>query len=600
MLAFASTPFFLQFFIMVYKMLKIIFVVIFLFTSHVYADAAEKLEQLKSISNAGAPFLTLKMLDQAQPNLDADLYNWILWEQERYKILEQWQQWDSILIRIEGLPDDLPEPFKHQLATQHAQAYLNLKQTKTAREIIRPYLWNIDASSSLEYERWRKIIVDSYIEDGRFDDARIAMRRFSQDFSSQDNVWLETRALILIQSGHLEEAAEVLLDNNDATLKGLSLMVDLQSEKKQAKSVWLESMALAKASSALSKDSAIYWIVALNAAKGLSAVNQVVATEAVLKTSFVHINELLKVDADALWLAYSEYAQLVGNRAELLQGDDASWLRLAENSTKLTPIKARSLLAHIIVTGQNADIIELAAQTYLKTLDLEKQSTTNLLNSLFSQHGQFSDVSKIPVSIRFELVDLALKNADIETATRLMSGLDEHPKNTDLFAWQLRRARVLVLGGQIVEGHQVISQLLTDYQSATTQNTDRIIQVLFDLQTIGAHKEAIINFNQLLGLAIEPRQKREILFWIADSYKALKQHNKAALLYLKSALYAGQKAMDPWAQTARFSAAESLEKAGLIDDSRRILEGLLKAATKASQKASLRHKIQQLWLNQVK
>lgn len=588
--------FFCNFFIMSFKMLKLLSVIILLFSGPIFADSAEKLEQLKSISNAGAPFLTLKMLDQAQPNFDADLYNWILWEQERYKILEQWQQWNSLLIRIEGLPDDLPEPFKHQIATKHAQAYLNLKQTKTAREIIRPYLWDIEASSSLEYERWRKIIVDSYIADGRFDDARIAMRRFSQDFSSQDDVWLENRALILIQSGHLEEAADILAGNKAATLKGLLLMVDLMSGKKSAQLVWLESTALAKSFKSTSKDYAIYWIVALHAAKELSAVNLVIAVEAVLKTTFININDLLKVEHDALWLAYGEYAQLVGNRAELLQGDDASWLALAKNSVKLTPLKARSLLAHIITTGQSAEVVELAAQTFLKTLNLEKQSAINLLNGLFSSQGQFSDVSKIPVSIRFELVDLALKNANIETATRLMSGLDEHPKNTDLFAWQLRRARVLVLGGQIVEGHQVMAQLLQGYKNTTVENTDRILQVLFDLQTIGANKEAIINLNQLLSLNIEPRQKREVLFWIADSYKALKQHNKAALLYLKSALYAGQEAMDPWAQTARFSAAESLEKAGLVDDSRRIFEGLLKVSTKASQKAALRHKIQQLWL----
>lgn len=577
-------------------MKKILLVILLLSINQVNADAAAKLEQLKRISNAGAPFLTLKMLDQAQPNYDADLYNWILWEQERYRILEQWKQWDELLIRIESVPKDLPDPFKHQLATKQAQAYLNLKQTKTARDIIRPYLWDPNAGSSLEYENWRKIIVDSYIKDERFDDARIAMRRFSQDYGRQDNSWLENRALILIKSNHLEEAADLLMDQKAASLKGLALMVDLLSKKKTDKSVWLEAKALAKKSQPDTKEYAMYWMVALNASKTISEVDQVIAFEAIIKTDFYRVNDLLSITPDGLWHVYNQYAELVGNRAELLHGDDESWLDLAKNAVKLTPIKARSLLSYIMTKGQNKDVIEEAAKTYLQTLNLEKDESKNLLNGLFNQKGLFSDVQKIPVSIRFELVDLALKNVDIQSATRLMTGLEKHPENTDLFGWQLRRGRVLILGGNIPEGHQVMSQLLSAYQEPSVKNTDRIIQVLFDLQTIGADEEAITNFNQLLALKIEAKQKREILFWMADSYKALEKYNKAALLYLQSALYAGPEAMDPWAQTARFTAAESLEKAGLINDARRIFEGLLKVATKASQKATLRHKIQQLWL----
>ncbi len=576
--------------------MKLLLFILFFFIAQVHANLGNKLEQLKRISNAGAPFLTLEMLSESQPDFDADLYNWIAWEQERYKILEQWQQWDRLLIRIETIPEDIPEAFKHQIATKQAQAYLKLKQTDAARQIIRPLLWDERAVHSLEYERWRKIIVESYIQDERYDDARIAMRRFLQDFDSQDSSWLENRAIILIQSGHLEEAAEVLALNDDAVLKGLALSVDLVRKYKTPASVWKEAVILAKKSPVASKQSTVYWLVALKAARKLSEVNQVIALEAVLKTPFYQINELLMVTPDDLWGAYSRYAELVGNRAELLQGDDESWLALAKKSIKLTPVKARSLLAHLMLTGTNTDIVETASQLYLSTLDLEKEPDKHLINVLFSSQGQFANVEKIPVSIRFELVDLALKNAKIDSATRLMSGLEKFPENTNLFAWQLRRARVLILGGQIDEGHQVLTQLLNTYEETGEKKTDRIIQVLFDVQTIGAHDEALVSFKQLLRLDIEPRQKREILFWMADSYKALKQPHKAALLYLQSALYAGPAAMDPWAQTARFSAAESLEEAGLIDDSRRILEGLLRVSQKPSEKATLRHKIQQLWL----
>lgn len=560
--------------------------------------ADEKLDLLKNISNAGAPFLTLKMIDQAQPNYDADLYNWILWEQERYAILEKWQQWNDLLIRLESLPKDLPEPFLHQIVTKQARAYIALGQAQTARKILLPYIWNVSATQSPEYKTWRKLIVDSYIADKRLDDARIAMRRYQQDFNEQDSAWLEAQVIVLIQSQHYEEAQELLTSAKDNTLNDLALYVDLLTQTKTAQTVWKEATSKAKQAKEGTKQSVTFWHVALKAAKQMSPVDRVVAHEEIFKTPYTSVNELLNDNPIALWNAYLEYAEYVGNRAELLQGDDASWLKLAKNALKITPVKARSLLAHIMQTSQDKQIIEQAAQSFLSSLDLQKEADQLFLSQVFSSKGAFKQVASIPFSIRFELVDLALKTANITQATRLMSGLETHPPGTNLFAWQLRRARVLILGGQISEGQQVLQQLLSNYKDVTAQKTDRVLQVLFDMQTIEANEQALVDFKHLLRLNIAPKQKREILFWMADSYKALKQYKKAALFYLQSAFYAGPEAMDPWAQTARYSAAESLEKAGLVDDARRIFKGLLKVAKAPTRKATLRHKIQQLWLNQ--
>jgi tetratricopeptide (TPR) repeat protein len=124
------------------------------------------------------------------------------------------------------------------------------------------------------------------------------------------------------------------------------------------------------------------------------------------------------------------------------------------------------------------------------------------------------------------------------------------------------------------------------------------LQVLFDLQTVSLHEEAIHHFNRLLRLPIEPKQHREILFWIADSFKALKKYDQAALLYLQSAMLPGPLAMDLWAQTARYNAAESLQKSGLVDDARRIYNELLRVTTDPARRSFLNHNIQQLWLNQ--
>jgi len=119
---------------------------------------------MEASSYGSAPFLTLKMIDQAQPGVDEDLYEWILWEQERYQILAQWKQWNDLLIRIEGLPKDLPEPFRQQAATYQIRAYIALDQTATARKLLRRQLWKPDAAVSSEYKTWRRLVIETYLK----------------------------------------------------------------------------------------------------------------------------------------------------------------------------------------------------------------------------------------------------------------------------------------------------------------------------------------------------------------------------------------------------------------------------------------------------
>jgi hypothetical protein len=164
------------------------------------ASANEQLDMLKNISAAGAPVLTLKMLDLAQPGIDSDLYEWILWEQERYTILSRWQEWNELLIRIENLPLDLPEQFRYQTATYKIRAYLEIGQVATARRLLREQLWLTTAGTVPEYQTWRRLVISSYLKDGRLEDARIAMLRFNQDFDSDDESWKLLRATVLIGS----------------------------------------------------------------------------------------------------------------------------------------------------------------------------------------------------------------------------------------------------------------------------------------------------------------------------------------------------------------------------------------------------------------
>ena len=560
--------------------------------------ADEKLDMLKNISAAGAPVLTLKMIDQAQPKFDVDLFEWILWEQERYSILSQWQQWDDLLVRIEGLPGDLPEQFKAQVATYKIRAYLEIGQTATARQLLREQLWQPTAGEVTEYQTWRRQVIVSYLKDGRIEDARIAMLRFNQDFDSEDEAWLILRATVLIQAGRYDQAIQILqvLDAWQAELT--NLLAQYRSGITSHKAVWDLVKRETTSKELQPGELPTLWALGYYAAQQMSAVDRVVALEQLFMSGMTSPLELFRIPADRLWEAYIEYAQLVGNRSELLVGDDAKWLELAIKATKITPVKARSLFAQLMLRSPDREIINSAAEGYMLSFEVVDESEQNLLNQLFNKSETFSDATGIPSLMRYQLVDLALKRTDIEEATRLMSGLSSYPIGTSRFKWQLRQARVLILGGRYEEGNQILESLINEYREPIAEDTDRILQVLFDLQTVNLHQQALVHFNQLLMRPVEFKQRREIMFWIADSYKALEKYNQAALLYLQSAMLPDPLAMDLWAQTARFSAAQSLQKSGLIDDARRIYSELLKVTQEPARRALLKHNIQQLWLNQ--
>jgi len=562
----------------------------------VFAD--DRLDLLKRISAAGAPMLTLKMLGQAQPGIDEDLYEWILWEQERLSILARWQQWDQLLVRVEALPQDIPAQFQQQAASYKARAFLELGQTVSARKVLREQIWQNLARDSAEYENWRRLIIESYIDDDRIEDARVALLRFDQDFDSDDLDWLLLRARVLIESQRFRQGILVLQGRDEWQARLVSMLANFRLGRITEAELWRQVVKRTESKELSSEERASLWALGYYAALKMSPVDRVVALESLFRSGAQSPLRLFQLPVDLLWQAYIDYAELVGNRAELLLGDDEQWLQLATTASDATPVKARALFAMLMLRSGSEDAGNRAASGYMQTFAEFDEAEYQLLESLFNNSETFSNARNIPAGIRYLLVDLALRSADIEEATRLMSGLNSVPPGSNALDWQLRQSRVLILGGRYEEGNQVLESLIGDYVEADAQSTDRILQVLFDLQTVGLHRQAIVHFNQLLRLPLEPAQSREIYYWIGDSYRGLEQNEQAALLYLQSAMLPGADTMDPWAQTARYNAAESLQAAGLVDDARRIYQDLLRVTDDATRRSVLNHKIQQLWLVQ--
>ena len=272
-----------------------------LYSARLIAD--QQLDSLKHISAAGAPFLTLKMLDQAQPGVDQDLYEWILWEQERLHILNEWKQWDDLLIRVESLPADIPEQFQQQASTYQIKAYIALGQNNTARKLLREKLWQDEAGSSNEYKTWRQLVIETYLNEQRIDDARIAMLRLQQDFPQHDKQWVLLRARVLMQAQRYDEVINILSNRLDWQSLSMKLLAEYRNGLHNAQTLWDLAKKRIDIIEGDDQQLATYWTLAAIAAQSINLSNEVIALEARLSLEQEDSINLTPINADQLWSA---------------------------------------------------------------------------------------------------------------------------------------------------------------------------------------------------------------------------------------------------------------------------------------------------------
>ena len=305
----------------------------------------------------------------------------------------------------------------------------------------------------------------------------------------------------------------------------------------------------------------------------------------------------------------------------MLVGDDDKWLKLADQVRKKKPLQARAIQALVARTGRGK-----AREQALTLLvdDLVDQELDRVVLALFSVK-QFTDVSKLPAATRHQLAEYALERRLIVMAGNMIDGLEEQavladagqgkaikskgkkkpgpgkelkPGDEDV-VWPLRKARILVYAGRhdaaIGELHRFVAESGKKMPAVLAERT---VNVLFDLQAVEKHAEVISLLGELQPMISDKQIQRELFYWMADSYKALGELAQAAELYLRSAYHNQPGGGDIWGQTARFYAAETLAKAGMIDDARFVYTRLLRGTDDARRRSMLEQRIQQLWLYQ--
>ena len=573
--------------------------------------ADPRLERVAVLARGGATQLALQLIDRHQPPSQW-IEDWEAWERQRYTVYRVRQQWRSLAQRVAALPAETGPAFRQWAMTEAADALMRLGEGEAARHYLRQLLWPApepDAATAAgavkrktgkalqeDRARWRRLVIRSYMRDGRLQDANTALQQYSQDYDTRGRAWKFLQAEVLLRVGQARPAYDSL--RGDASHEALLLrnLAGLRAGLHGPDKVRQRAQALVKR---VSDETLLRQAWALAAEAALTAtdhVGRVGALEQLVEhTSGARYHDGFNwPGAEDLWQAYFRLAEHIGNEKRLLVGDDAPWTGQVEQHKEKQPESYRALLAFLAFRG-----VDEAVRTKAHTELVESLLAANLgmaAQALYAVEQRFADVGTVPPQVRYRLASRALQLDDIPFAARMMGNLETPPDNDDPVAWRLRRARVLVYAGRHAEAVTLVEDWLDQNNKLDATVAQRLTHVLFDLQSVRLDEEALRLFRKLFERVDDRRLQREFYFWMGDSCNALGRHIDAAEYYLRSALH-DQEGRDMWGQSARFQAATAMAEAGLTDDARAMYAILLSQTRDPKQRAVIQRNRQRLWLH---
>ncbi|NOZ11757.1 MAG: hypothetical protein GXP09_12060 [Gammaproteobacteria bacterium] len=553
-----------------------------------HADS-EGLERIDALVKGGASNLALSVLEAEQPD-PSEREAWVKWEQRRFDIYVAQNKWAEVDQRLAALPKDFPVNLLRDLLEKAADAALDRGDGAKARVYLRKLLWQY-ADGSISTKAWRTKVIKSYLVEDLVADASIAMERYRKEFKPRNRDWHYLHARVLLRAGKPADAAKVVSPLKTFEGRFLKLLAKLRSTPQSAATVIKQALALAKETRKRQQINIRVWAVLAEAAK-LSR-NNALLVQALEKTLLLN-DRLFEFQADDLWAAYEDFGEEFGNQSNLLIGDDKAWFAIARKNRKRSPTRTRAIYALI---GQRSQDDAARAQGHYRLLkSLYNSKIFAVAQKLYMESSRYPERSSLPVVVRYYLSDKAFRAFNIKLAAELVEGLDTPPPQQSEEEWALRRARLSIYAGNYQRGLELLDAQLQKYDKIDGETADRVLPVMFDLQAAKQHIQAYEMFARIFKKLNSKRLQREVLFWMAESQEAQAHHKVAAELYLRSAKHRHPSASDMWAQTARFNAAQSLAKAGLVVDAESVYRRLLAITGDPKRRATIERNLKHLWL----
>ncbi|MGB5277813.1 MAG: hypothetical protein WBO16_12405 [Gammaproteobacteria bacterium] len=566
--------------------------------------AYESLDQLSKLTQIGLSGLAMRMIEQQQKLYPEFGPEWYAFEFKYFQTLSALERWQDIIDRADRLLDEVEQgqqitpKIAQWIESQKAIAWLQLGDAGQSLELTRKLIWEARGEDPDRTAFWRSLIIRAYLQLDYAEDANRALRKYRRDYGDLKSEWKLLQAQALLRASRPDEVVDLLAQEKSHKGRALRLLAAVRARPDNAGRYIKEiEQQLSDASLTQAQQRAYFYVLyeAYISKKNLLSAAETVEQLLALNRAQVLLGEHFNVNADSLWLLYEQIGEQAGNQYNLLKGNDSAWYQRAVDIQEKEPVKARAMYAVVALSTVDENKRQLAHKQLVDALAVT-DGGLEVVNQLYMQSTRAGSSDNLPVEVRYRLVDHALSIGDITLAASMMVSLPEPPPGEGYFDWQMRKARVLILEGEYQKGE---AELKLSLQNATELNTDmvdRYLQVVFDLQTIKRHKQALELFDLLPIASMDDKLKREIYYWKAESNYEIERYDQAAMLYMQSAQAGDETMSDLWAQSARFKASDALLKAKLYDDAQHAYSELLKITSSDARKRLIRQKLQHIRL----
>lgn len=584
------------------------------------ALAGNHFEYYQKLANSGAKQLAIAGLQKAEPDKRFDEQRWLEWLTEIIALYEWDEDWAAAEEKLRQLPSDIGIETRRWAETKRVTLALKRGKPELARRLLQRLLWRPSIAGQSVYRqpeaswsaRWRRMVIDTYLQEKRHRDGAAAMRLYRQDYAVEGFIkasgvglqkfpqdyqpisrseMAELEARIAIALGDFSNAWRLLQAQNSNSLSLLKQYARLIARPRELDETarQLQSYAADKQRGLAFRKSA-YVLLAKARALSTQPSEEVQAIMGALSIVPLDVHSRPELAVPPVW--YWQNLSAIGSG--LIQ---AYFPKLTPEKRLLEAAKVQSLYERTAIylrlaQGQESGFANRALNLAFATAQQAGVSEAGLVR-LFVEALPDSLQQQYESQLNTRLVNALMARNDLLAASKRLLAMPAGSPLTGDFNWHLRRARIHLLGGRPVLGAKILAELLLKDLDAAQY--DRLLQVVFDVQTVGLHEYALD-----LLLLMQPKQmsspkrQREMWYWIAEAHKALDQHGEAAAAYLFSADFLQDNATDQWAVSARLAAAEQLVAAGLAGDAKNLYEFLLLTARKDNVRAMLRTKIQRL------
>lgn len=403
-----------------------------------------------------------KMLDAEQPN-NSDA-KWQQWEITRLNLINASPSWpDSAYSHL--LADS-----KHSDNTLARQAlallFKEAKNKQNSADIQKwGWTWLNRGASDAEQRLIRRTMIDSYLWQGKIEEATTTLTRYNQDFGALNGEDLALLTQSFIQANATETARSWV----NALPTGHPIQLCLIWKLKLLTPERL--IPIVQQTQGRTPD-VRYWQL-IGALSPNHSQQQLQAFEVLAGKNIKPLADIPSVNGATLWQAYEAYGYQYAMQANLIQGEDEAWLKLATAASN--PLDARALWAWLSQHAQDTNTKQQAAVFLHKSLTSTPEGRTAWLTLALEPQAQAMNTL-----LRYQSALLATETGDKKAESELWLTLNNRPDTIPYNTWHLQKAAALIHTNQNI-ALTSLNALSTANEPLNAEQTDLTLSLLIQL-----------------------------------------------------------------------------------------------------------------------